>query len=231
MKHFIALTRRFVIRFATTDATSAPSVEDMIVRSLIISIIAAPLLLGSLPVLAQGQPSAEQLLQQLRPKGNLINGGTRGIRLAPPGSDAPAPAPMAIPSTQPPPRVASNKPVPVPASPPQQAAPSASLTVNFANGSAELTPEAMQTLNVLGQVLASKDLQGFRFRIEGHTDTVGSRDTIASCPSGAPRRSSHMSRRPMASIQAGSRRLAWVRTNCLCRPHRKRRSPAIAVCW
>ena len=141
----------------------------MTVRSLFISIIAAPLLLGSLPALAQGQPSAEQLLQQLRPKGNLINGGTRGIRLAPPGSDA-------TPSTQPPPRIASNKPVPVPVSPPQQAAPSANLTVNFANGSAELTPEAMQTLNVLGQVLANKDLQGFRFRIEGHTDTVGSRE-------------------------------------------------------
>ena len=139
---------------------------------LLFPIIAVPLLLGSLPALAQGQPSAEQLLQQLRPKGNLINGGTRGLRLAPPGSDAPAPAPMAIPSTQSP----SNKPVPVPVSPPQQAAPSANLTVNFANGSAELTPEAMQSLDALGQVLASKDLQGFRFRIEGHTDTVGSRE-------------------------------------------------------
>ena len=145
----------------------------MAVRSLLLfPIIAVPLLLGSLPALAQGQPSAEQLLQQLRPKGNLINGGTRGLRLVPLGSDAPAPAPMAIPSTQSP----SNKPVPVPVSPPQQAAPSANLTVNFANGSAELTPEAMQSLDALGQVLASKDLQGFRFRIEGHTDTVGSRE-------------------------------------------------------
>ena len=64
--------------------------EDMAVRLLLLfPIIAAPLLLGSLPALAQGQPSAEQLLQQLRPKGNLINGTTRGLRLAPPGSDAP----------------------------------------------------------------------------------------------------------------------------------------------
>jgi OOP family OmpA-OmpF porin len=151
--------------------------EDMAVRPLLLfPIIAVPLLLGSLPALAQGQPSAEQLLQQLRPKGNLINGGTRGLRLTPPGSDAPAPALMATPSTQPPPRVAANKPVPVPVSPPQQAAPSANLTVNFVNGSAELTPEAMQSLDALGRVLASKDLQGFRFRIEGHTDTVGSRE-------------------------------------------------------
>ena len=153
------------------------SMEDMAVRPLLLfPIIAVPLLLGSLPAPAQGQPSAEQLLQQLRPKGNLINGGTRGLRLTPPGSDAPAPALMATPSTQPPPRVAANKPVPVPVSPPQQAAPSANLTVNFVNGSAEVTPEAMQSLDVLGQVLASKDLQGFRFRIEGHTDTVGSRE-------------------------------------------------------
>ena len=143
-------------------------------RSLLFSIIAAPLLLGSLPALAQGQPSVEQLLQQLRPKGNLINGGTRGLRLAAPGSDASAPTATPPPRQQP--RVASNKPVPVPVSPPPQAAPSANLTVNFANGSAELTPEGMQTLDVLGQVLASKDLQGSHFRIEGHTDTVGSRE-------------------------------------------------------
>jgi outer membrane protein OmpA-like peptidoglycan-associated protein len=147
-------------------------VEDIAVRSLLFFTIAVPLLLDSLPALAQGQPSAEQLLQQLRPKGNLINGGTRGIRLAAPGSDAPAPIPMATSSPRQQQRVASNKPVPVPASSPLQA----NLTVNFANGSAELTPEAMQTLDTLGQVLASKDLQGFRFRIEGHTDTVGSRE-------------------------------------------------------
>ena len=140
-------------------------------RSLLFSTIAVPLLLGSLPALAQEQPSAEQLLQQLRPKGNLINGGTRGLRLAAPGSDVAMP-PMATPSPRPQSRVASNKPVPIPASPPPQA----NLTVNFANGSAELTPEAMQTLDTLGQVLASKDLQGFHFRIEGHTDTVGSRE-------------------------------------------------------
>jgi outer membrane protein OmpA-like peptidoglycan-associated protein len=149
--------------------------EDMAMRSLLFSIIAAPLLLGSLSALAEGQPSAEQLLQQLRPKGNLINGGTRGLRLAAPGSDVPAPV-VSTPSPRQQPHIASNKPVPAPIPPQPQAAPSANLTVNFANGSAELTPEAMQTLDTLGQVLASKDLQGFRFRIEGHTDTVGSRE-------------------------------------------------------
>ena len=54
--------------------------------------------------------------------------------------------------------------------------PSVSLTVNFASGSADLTADAIRTLDELGRALASKDLAGYRFRIEGHTDTVGSRD-------------------------------------------------------
>ncbi len=68
------------------------------------------------------------------------------------------------------PRVASNR----PARPPAPAAPTVNLTVNFATGSAELTPDAIHTLDELGRALASKDLAAYRFRIEGHTDTVGS---------------------------------------------------------
>jgi outer membrane protein OmpA-like peptidoglycan-associated protein len=51
--------------------------------------------------------------------------------------------------------------------------PSASLTVNFASGSDELTPSAMRELDRLGRALTSQELAPFRFRIEGHTDTVG----------------------------------------------------------
>jgi outer membrane protein OmpA-like peptidoglycan-associated protein len=58
-----------------------------------------------------------------------------------------------------------------PAAPP--AAPSVNLTVQFANGSAELTPAAVRTLSELGRALSSRTLSAFRFRIEGHTDTVG----------------------------------------------------------
>jgi OOP family OmpA-OmpF porin len=54
-------------------------------------------------------------------------------------------------------------------------APSVNLTVNFATGSAELTQDAIQTLDALGQALSSETLSAFRFRVEGHTDTVGSR--------------------------------------------------------
>jgi outer membrane protein OmpA-like peptidoglycan-associated protein len=51
-----------------------------------------------------------------------------------------------------------------------------SLNVLFATGSADLTPEAIQTLNDLGRALTDPALAAYKFRIEGHTDTVGSRD-------------------------------------------------------
>ncbi len=53
--------------------------------------------------------------------------------------------------------------------------PEVSLTVEFATGSADLTPQAVQTLANLGQALVNPTLAAFKFRIEGHTDTVGSR--------------------------------------------------------
>jgi outer membrane protein OmpA-like peptidoglycan-associated protein len=46
--------------------------------------------------------------------------------------------------------------------------------VQFANGSAELTPQAVQVLDNLGKALSNPALFGYMFRIEGHTDTVGS---------------------------------------------------------
>ena len=70
------------------------------------------------------------------------------------------------------PRVAANRSAAAPA----QAVPTVNLTVNFANGSADLTPDAIRTLDALGRALASQDLAGYHFRIEGHTDTVGSAD-------------------------------------------------------
>ena len=141
-------------------------------RLLIAPIVVAPLVFCGLPVLAQGHPSADQIINSLRPSGNLVMGGTRGIRLAAPTSDAAAPQPA--PSSAQQPRVASSKPVAVPAAPPPASGPAVNLTVNFANGSADLTQDAMRTLDALGSALASKDLAAYRFRIEGHTDTVGS---------------------------------------------------------
>ena len=142
-------------------------------RILLAPILVAPLLLGSLPAFAQGNPSASQIINSLRPSGNLVSGGTRGIRLAAPPSDAAAaPAPAPSPVQQP--RVASSKPVAVPAAAATVSGPAVNLTVNFATGSADLTPDAVRTLDELGSALSSKELAGYRFRIEGHTDTVGS---------------------------------------------------------
>ena len=51
---------------------------------------------------------------------------------------------------------------------------SVSLTVEFATGSATLTAQARHTLDALGKALNDPKLAGDKFRIEGHTDTVGS---------------------------------------------------------
>jgi outer membrane protein OmpA-like peptidoglycan-associated protein len=143
------------------------------VRSLLAPIIVVPLVFGSLPAFAQGNPSADQIINSLKPSGNLVLGGTRGIRLAAPTGDA-----VATPATQQQPRVASSRPVSVSTAPATAPAsgPAVNLTVNFATGSTELTPDAIRTLDELGRALSSKDLAGYRFRIEGHTDTVGSHE-------------------------------------------------------
>lgn len=57
------------------------------------------------------------------------------------------------------------------------AAPSVNLNVDFATGSVQLTPEAVATLDSLGRALTDPTLAHDRFRIEGHTDTVGSAAT------------------------------------------------------
>jgi outer membrane protein OmpA-like peptidoglycan-associated protein len=48
-----------------------------------------------------------------------------------------------------------------------------SITITFASGSATLTPEAERSLAPLGRALTAAELAPYRFRIEGHTDSVG----------------------------------------------------------
>jgi outer membrane protein OmpA-like peptidoglycan-associated protein len=133
--------------------------------------VVAALLAGSPPAFAQGNPSTDQIINSLRPSGNLVPGGTRGIRLGAPPN--PPPGDVTAPVAPPPPGVAASQPAAALTPPPR---PSVNLTVNFATGSADLTPDAIRTLDALGSALASRELAGFRFRIEGHTDTVGSRE-------------------------------------------------------
>jgi OOP family OmpA-OmpF porin len=65
--------------------------------------------------------------------------------------------------------------VPRPASKPADG-PSINIQVLFDTDSAELTPAARASLDELGHALSSPDLAKYRFRIEGHTDTVGTPD-------------------------------------------------------
>jgi len=125
------------------------------VRLLVPSLTALLLTAVAPPILAQPSPSAVQIIDSLKPSGNLLLGGTRGVRV-----DGPSAAPSA-----------PNRPAPH-----DSGEPSASLTVNFASGSADLTLQAIQALNELGRALSSKELAEFKFRIEGHTDTAGTPD-------------------------------------------------------
>ncbi len=140
-------------------------------------LLAATLLLGTAQAAsAQGNPSADQIIRSLQPTGGMM-GGTRGIRPVAPSAPAPAePAPAAAPVARRPVTAASapaTRAAQPPAATAAAAAASVNLTVQFANGSAELTPAAVHTLTELGRALSSSSLSSYRFRIEGHTDTVG----------------------------------------------------------
>jgi outer membrane protein OmpA-like peptidoglycan-associated protein len=164
-------------------------------RSLLLAGAAALAFVTAAPTaIAQSDPAALQLIERLRPQGGSQ---TRGIRVPgavdgaapatapvqpapvfgqPPAAPTPSPglagpgAPTASPTT-------TSRPTTAVARPPVREttadAPSASITVTFASGSALLTPEAERALAPLGRALSSQELAGFRFRIEGHTDTVG----------------------------------------------------------
>ena len=136
-------------------------------RSIVAFSLALPLALTAVPALAQNSPSASQIIQSLKPSGNLTAGGTRGIRLVAPGASPAQPAAL----RQAPARVPGATHASVSAAVPS--APAVNLTVDFATGSAVLTPQAKRTLDQLGKALSSQDLSRYRFRIEGHTDTVG----------------------------------------------------------
>lgn len=132
--------------------------------------------LGALPAAAQDlAPGVQSLIDELRPEAGL----RRGIRLpaapAPAGTPLPTAPQQGAGSAGPParPSQAAAAPLGATTAPPGVAA--VSLTVNFATGSARLTPQAEAVLDNLGRALSSDQLAPFRFRVEGHTDTVGSR--------------------------------------------------------
>jgi len=134
-------------------------------RHTAIMALSAALALGSLPAFGQGSPagtapgnpSSEQIIKSLTPSGNLDT--TRGIRLAHPSTAQPPHAGAAAATAA--------------QAQPAAGAPSVNLTVLFATNSAELTPDATRVMDELGHALTSQQLAPFRFRVVGHTDTVG----------------------------------------------------------
>jgi OmpA-OmpF porin, OOP family len=94
-------------------------------------------------VVPQSTPTPQQLIGQLQP--------------------AKPPAPAA------PVRTTATAPAPAPAAP----VASTNLDIDFAINSADLPPTGMAALDSLGHALTSPQLAGYRFKIVGHTDTVG----------------------------------------------------------
>jgi outer membrane protein OmpA-like peptidoglycan-associated protein len=93
-------------------------------------------------------PSPEQLIQALSPAPGTPPLKFRGIRLL----------------------------TAKPAAEPEARAPAVALDIKFALNSAELTPEAKETIKQLGTAMKSDQLAAYHFLLEGHTDSSGSHD-------------------------------------------------------
>jgi OmpA-OmpF porin, OOP family len=120
---------------------------------------------------AQSNPSAEELINALKPGAvSLQPSPGRGLhRVEQPSEETPARAPGGGLSMQ---AVMSESQM----TSTNADLPSASLFIQFSTGSAGLTPQAVAVLDELGKALASNALASYRFRVEGHTDTVGAKD-------------------------------------------------------
>lgn len=129
--------------------------------------LAASLAFGG-AALAQSEPNAMQLINALKPTGS-VSDTTRGIRPLGPG-DMPG---MGASGTMAPGGSMSSGShmAMAPAAMPVQ--PSANLDIMFESGSATLTPQAVAELNQLGKALTSPALASYKFKIVGHTDTMG----------------------------------------------------------
>jgi outer membrane protein OmpA-like peptidoglycan-associated protein len=140
--------------------------------------VAGALVLASAGSASAQSPSADDIINSLRATPSQLKGPTRGIRPATVVPDAGS-EPVQEASVTRVSHVTSRR---VVESAPVTAAdsadgPSVKLVVDFRSGSAELTPTAEHTLDALGKALTSAALGHDRFRIEGHTDTVGNPET------------------------------------------------------
>jgi outer membrane protein OmpA-like peptidoglycan-associated protein len=136
--------------------------KSTVFKSLCGSLLASTTFVGV--ALAQTNPSAQEIINSLTPTGS-VSDTTRGIKPLAPDDSSSTPPPMAM----------SAAPMAMSAAPPAQSPHLAStnLDVEFQSGSANLTPEAVATLDQLGKALTSSTLASFTFKIVGHTDTTG----------------------------------------------------------
>jgi OmpA-OmpF porin, OOP family len=116
---------------------------------------------------AADPPDASQLIQSLTP-----GSSTRGIRL---GGQPPAAAPAPS-GTRASTGTTARPPATQPAAQSTANQGEARLSVPFASGSAVISPVAARVLDELGKALTSPKLADYKFRVEGHTDTVGAPD-------------------------------------------------------
>ncbi len=143
------------------------------------AVIAVALWALASPAGAQTNPSADQIINQLKPTSQMLKSSvTRGIRpIAPnPGSDVVDASTGTMPAAHKSAPHTGVRTATADTAPAKAAdAPSVNLYVPFENGSAALTPAAITALDELGKALSSTSLSGYKFRIEGHTDTVGTK--------------------------------------------------------
>ncbi len=132
--------------------------SDQSIRSFVM-LLAAPVLLAfAQPAWSQADTmlkpedvTADDLIRMLKPDPKV-----RSIRVRPnqPGSPAGADNTAAAPEKK----------------------PAVALQIIFETNSAELTPTARKTLDMVGEALKSNDLSNFAFAIEGHADPRGGSD-------------------------------------------------------
>jgi outer membrane protein OmpA-like peptidoglycan-associated protein len=123
-------------------------------------------MLSAVSAIAHTNPTADQLINQLMPTGD-VSAVTRGIVIMQPGASAQS-TPQGGQATP----AATMTPAPVA----HHGAPSADMEIDFESGSAVLTPQAEADLDQLGKALTSASLASYKFSIVGHTDTQGSVD-------------------------------------------------------
>lgn len=154
------------------------------ISTIAIACVCGASLFGATAALAQSSgPSAQQIIQALKPSGSLSS-TTRGIVPLPQGNGTIAPQ-QAAPGVHSSAMHMQHESMQHHAMhhngaimrQPATSAPSINLNIDFAMGSANLTPQARTELDRLGHALTDQSLAAYHFKLVGHTDTTGSAST------------------------------------------------------